>query len=72
MTVLSSGVERRLDRTVSMLQPRLGSSELELEYNKRLMLVSGRANRELAAKIGSKLGVALGGVALKTFANCEV
>ena len=36
------------------------------------MLVSGRANPELAAKIADKLGVALGGVTLKTFANGEV
>src|SRR6202008_5083523 len=50
----------------------LGSSELELEYNKRLMLVSGRSNRELANKISSKLGVDLGGVTLKTFSNGEV
>jgi ribose-phosphate pyrophosphokinase len=72
VSAISSAPERRLGRTVSLLQPRLGSSELELEYNKRLMLVSGRANRELAAKIASKLGVALGGVTLKTFANGEV
>ncbi len=72
MTALSSGAERRLGRAVSMLQPRLGSSELELEYNKRLMLVSGRANRELAAKIASKLGVSLGGMTLRTFSNGEV
>ncbi len=36
------------------------------------MLVSGRANRELAAKIADKLGVALSGVSLRTFANGEV
>ncbi len=43
-----------------------------VEYDKRLMLVSGRANPELAAKIAAKLGVELGGVTLKTFANGEV
>jgi ribose-phosphate pyrophosphokinase len=42
------------------------------ENNKRLMLVSGRANPGLAAKIGAKLGVELGGMTLKTFANGEV
>ncbi|MDQ2760926.1 MAG: ribose-phosphate pyrophosphokinase [Actinomycetota bacterium] len=45
---------------------------MELAYNKRLMLVAGRANPELAAKIASKLGVGLGGMTLKTFANGEV
>ena len=33
-------------------------TDLRVEYDKRLMLVSGRANPELAAKIGAKLGVA--------------
>jgi ribose-phosphate pyrophosphokinase len=45
---------------------------MRLDYDKRLMLVSGRANPELAAKIASKLGVALGGVTLHTFSNGEV
>ncbi|PZS10886.1 MAG: ribose-phosphate diphosphokinase [Solirubrobacterales bacterium] len=36
------------------------------------MLVSGRANPELAARIASKLGVELAGVTLKTFSNGEV
>jgi ribose-phosphate pyrophosphokinase len=45
--------------------------DLQLEYNKRLMLVSGRANPELAARIASKLGVELGDVTLKTFSNGE-
>jgi len=48
------------------------SSDLRVEYDKRLMLVSGRANPSLAARIADKLGVALGGVTLKTFANGEV
>ena len=41
-------------------------------YDKRLMLVSGRANPGLAAKIADKLGVELSGVNPKTFANGEV
>src|SRR5437588_1885725 len=45
---------------------------LEVDYSKRLMLVSGRSNPGLAAKIASKLGVELGGMTLKTFANGEV
>ena len=47
-------------------------SELRIENDKRLMLVSGRANRALAARIADKLGVTLSGVDLKTFANGEV
>ena len=47
-------------------------SELQLDYSKRLMLVSGRANPNLAAKIAAKLGVELGGITLKTFTNGEV
>ena len=46
--------------------------ELRVEYSKRLMLVSGRANPGLAARIASKLGVALGDMTLRTFANGEV
>jgi ribose-phosphate pyrophosphokinase len=72
MTAISSPPGRTLGRTVSLLQTRLTPSDLQLEYNKRLMLVAGRANPELAAKIASKLGVELGGVTLKTFANGEV
>src|SRR5438270_203704 len=57
---------------MSLLQTRLAPSELSLDYNKRLMLVSGRANPGLAARISAKLGVELGGDTLKTFANGEV
>src|SRR5947209_19913966 len=57
---------------MSVLQTRPTQSELRAESSKRLMLVSGRANPELAAKISSKLGVQLGGMTLKTFANGEV
>ena len=46
--------------------------ELQVEYQKRLMLVSGRAHRDLAARIADKLGVAVGGVTLRTFSNGEV
>jgi ribose-phosphate pyrophosphokinase len=38
----------------------------------RLMLFSGRSNRELAEAIAEKLNIALGEVQLKTFANGEV
>jgi len=57
---------------MSVLQTRPTPSELRAEYSKRLMLVSGRANPGLAAKIASKLGVELGRMTLKTFANGEV
>jgi len=45
---------------------------MRLDYDKRLMLFTGRANPELGAKIAAKLGVDLGGVMLNTFANGEV
>jgi ribose-phosphate pyrophosphokinase len=48
------------------------ASDLRIDYDKRLMLFSGRANPELAAKIADNLGVALGPVTLKTFSNGEV
>jgi ribose-phosphate pyrophosphokinase len=38
---------------------------------KRLMLFSGRSNQPLAENIGRELGIELGEVALKTFANDE-
>jgi ribose-phosphate pyrophosphokinase len=72
MSAIPSAPPRTLAGTMTVLETRPLPRDLELEYNKRLMLVSGRANRELAAKIGSKLGVDLGGVTLKTFANGEV
>ena len=62
-------------RTVSHLTPveaRTASTSLPIGYDKRLMLFSGRANPELAAKIADKLDVDLGGVTLKTFSNGEV
>jgi ribose-phosphate pyrophosphokinase len=52
-------------------QPKLATS-LELNYGKRLMLVSGRANPALGASIASKLGVDMGAITLKTFSDGEV
>jgi ribose-phosphate pyrophosphokinase len=57
---------------MSLLETRPAPSALELEARKRLMLFSGRANPNLAAKIASKLGLELGSVTLKTFTNGEV
>jgi ribose-phosphate pyrophosphokinase len=75
MTTTLSGEGRTLRPTVSAL-PRTGSApsatSLAMEYDKRLMIVSGRANPELAGRIAEKLGLALGGVELRTFTNGEV
>jgi ribose-phosphate pyrophosphokinase len=57
---------------VTVLQTRPAPHELRLDNDKRLMLVAGRANPELAAKIADKLGLGLAGVTLKTFSNGEV
>ena len=64
----------RLREAVSALTPRSApATSLPLSgYDKRLMLFSGRANPELAARIADKLGLGLGGVTLKTFSNGEV
>jgi ribose-phosphate pyrophosphokinase len=48
------------------------ATSLPIDYDKRLMLFSGRANPELAVKIADKLGVDLGPITLKTFTNGEV
>src|ERR1044072_1877848 len=47
-------------------------TSLQVGYDKRLMLFSGRANPELAQRIAKKLNVDLGPVTLKTFSNGEV
>jgi ribose-phosphate pyrophosphokinase len=44
---------------------------IERPPGKRLMLFSGRSNRKLAEDIASQLGIELGEVMLKTFANGE-
>jgi ribose-phosphate pyrophosphokinase len=48
------------------------ATSLPIDYDKRLMLFSGRANPELAARIAHKIGVDLGPITLKTFTNGEV
>jgi len=73
MGTVTSPSRRTLAGRMSILQTRpVPPTDLRLEYDKRLMLVSGRANPELAAKIAAKLGVAISPVTLKTFANGEV
>ncbi len=69
---ITSPPRRRLANRMSFAQTHPSQTDLRVEYDKRLMLVSGRANPELAAKIGAKLGVQVGGVDLKTFSNGEV
>jgi ribose-phosphate pyrophosphokinase len=56
--------------TVTHTSPSRAS--LPIDYNKRLMLVSGRANPQLAADIAHKLGVELGPVELRKFSNGEM
>jgi ribose-phosphate pyrophosphokinase len=48
------------------------ATSLPIDYDKRLMLFSGRANPELAARIADKIGVDLGPIMLKAFTNGEV
>src|SRR5579871_6074855 len=57
---------------MSVVELPYDSSELRADPSKRMMLFSGRANRGLAARIADRLGVGLGGVKLRTFANGEV
>jgi ribose-phosphate pyrophosphokinase len=54
------------------LEARRSPNILEMGYDKRLMVVSGRASRDLGAKIASKLGVGLTDAGLKTFTDGEV
>jgi ribose-phosphate pyrophosphokinase len=57
---------------MSLLDERAAATSLPIDYDKRLMLFSGRANPQLAADIADKLGVDLGPLDLKTFSNGEV
>jgi ribose-phosphate pyrophosphokinase len=76
VTSVTPSVERRTLRpTVSVLPHTAATSlptSLSAEYDKRLMVVSGRANPELAARIADKLGLSLAAVELRTFTNGEV
>ncbi len=73
MSLVSSPPRRTLAAEMSAAEPqeRLGT-QLDIGYDKRLMLFSGRAHPALANDIAGKLGVELGGVTLKTFSNGEV
>jgi ribose-phosphate pyrophosphokinase len=65
--------QMELSGSVPTLAPAVSpATSLPIDYDKRLMLFSGRSNPELAAKIADKLGVDLGPITLKTFSNGEV
>jgi ribose-phosphate pyrophosphokinase len=73
MTAIESSTPaRKLADAMGVVQTHSAPTEMRLDYDKRLMLVTGRANPELGYKIAGKLGVELGQVTLKTFANGEV
>jgi ribose-phosphate pyrophosphokinase len=63
---------RRLTMEMEVVTTPSSTTVMRRDYDKRLMLVSGRANPELAAKIADKLGVQLSNANTKTFANGEV
>ena len=69
---VGSADARMLPGAMNTLARRPMSTSLGIEYDKRLMLFSGRANRPLAHLIADKLGVDLGPVTAKTFSNGEV
>jgi ribose-phosphate pyrophosphokinase len=57
---------------MSVLEPQGAVTSLPIDYDKRLMLFSGRATAQLAHDIAGKLGVELSPTTLKTFSNGEV
>src|SRR5918994_5540532 len=57
--------------TVETVQPAGERRWIERGPSGKLMLFSGRSNPDLAAKIAEQLGIQLGDVELKTFANGE-
>jgi ribose-phosphate pyrophosphokinase len=71
-SIESSPAARTLIGEMGVVQTQSANTVLRREYDKRLMLVSGRANPMLAARIADKLGVELSDANLKTFANGEV
>jgi len=73
MSPVSSPPRRTLAPEMSTAEPQeQPSTQLDIGYDKRLMLFGGRAHEQLAADIAGKLGIELGGVTLKTFSNGEV
>jgi ribose-phosphate pyrophosphokinase len=70
--VEASGDWRTLTAEMDAVEPQSERTVMRREYDKRLMLVTGRANPALAARIADKLGVELSEVNTKTFDNGEV
>jgi ribose-phosphate pyrophosphokinase len=70
--VEASGDWRTLTAEMDAVEPQSRRTIMRRDYDKRLMLVTGRANPELAAKIADKLGIELSETHTKTFANGEV
>jgi ribose-phosphate pyrophosphokinase len=68
----TSDVAPTLTAEMDDVLPHLTTTVLRRDSDKRLMLVTGRANPELAARIADKLGVELSEANTKTFANTEV
>ena len=66
-----------IEQTLPGLEGMTPQPELELgraialNPQKRLMLFAGRSNPDLAQRIAEQLGIELGHVKLKTFANGE-
>jgi ribose-phosphate pyrophosphokinase len=72
-TTEPSALIRTLDQDqMSVMETATVPTILRRDADKRLMLVTGRANPELAARIADKLGVELSEASPKTFANTEV
>jgi ribose-phosphate pyrophosphokinase len=67
-----TGDWRTLTAEMDAVEPQSARTVMRRDYDKRLMLVTGRANPALAAKIADKLGVELSEVNTKTFDNGEV
>jgi ribose-phosphate pyrophosphokinase len=70
--VEASGDWRTLTAEMDAVEPQSERTVMRRDYDKRLMLVTGRANPALAARIADKLGVELSEVNTKTFDNGEV
>jgi ribose-phosphate pyrophosphokinase len=70
-SIESSATGRTLNDEM-VVETQTAGTVMRRDYDKRLMLVAGRANPVLAARIADKLGVELSSANLKTFANGEV
>ena len=68
----TSGDWRTLTAEMEAVEPQSTRTVMRRDYDKRLMLVTGRANPALAARIADKLEVELSEVNTKTFDNGEV